>query len=145
MRISMRADYGVRALTDLAAHYGQGPIQSAEVAGRMFIPPVYLDQVFSALRKAGLVRSTRGPQGGHELARAPETISMVDVVTALEGPFALLECLDDPSACELTDVCSQRPVWRRLRSAIQEALGAVALSELADEMNEARERPAYSI
>ena len=70
---------------------------------------------------------------------------MGDVVTALEGPFALLECLDDPSGCELTDVCSQRPVWRRLRSAIQEALGAVALSELADEMNEARERPAYSI
>ncbi len=145
MRISMRADYGVRALTDLALHYGQGPIQSAAVARRMFIPPVYLEQVFTALRKAGLVRSTRGPQGGHELARAPGTISMAEVVTALEGPFALLECLDDPRACDLTDVCSQRPVWRRLRSAMEEALSAVAISELADEMHEARDRTAYSI
>ena len=145
MRISMRADYGVRAMTDLAMHYGRGPIQSAEVAQRQFIPPVYLDQVFSALRKAGLVRSTRGPQGGHELARLAESITMGEIVGALDGPFVVHECLDDPSACELTDVCSQRPVWRRVRDALNETLGRVRLSDLAAEMREARERPAYTI
>ena len=145
MRISMRADYGVRAMTDLAGHYGRGPIQSADVARRMSIPPVYLAQVLSSLRKAGLVRSTRGPQGGHELARAPETITMAEIVTALEGQFGLLDCLDDPRACELSDICSQRPVWQRVRDSFNQTLGRVLLSDLANELREARVRPAYSI
>ena len=79
MRISMRADYGVRAMTDLAMHYGDGPIAAADVARRMFVPAVYLDQVLSALRQAGLVRSTRGPRGGHELVRAPEKLSLIHI------------------------------------------------------------------
>ena len=141
----MRADYGVRAMTDLAIHAGQGPIQSAGVAARMVIPPVYLDQVLSTLRKTGLVRSTRGPQGGHELSRAPEAITMAEIVRALDGPFEILDCLDDPTACDLTDVCSQRPVWRSVRAALEEALSNVRLSDLSADMQEARERPAYSI
>ena len=145
MRISMRADYGVRAMTDLAIHHGRGPIQSADVARRMFIPPVYLDQVLNSLRKAGLVRSTRGPQGGHELARAPEAISMADIVTALEGRFLLLDCLDNPRACELSHICSQRPVWRRVRDSFNQTLARVLLSDLASELREAPARPVYSI
>ena len=145
MRISMRADYGVRAMTDLAIHAGQGPVQSADIARRMIVPPVYLDQVMGGLRKAGLVRSTRGPQGGHQLARPPETISLADIVLALEGPFSLLDCLDDVAACDLSDICSQRPVWTRVRAALDEVLRRVLLSELAADMQEARERPAYSI
>ncbi len=145
MRLSMRSDYGVRALTDLAMHHGQGPIQSADVARRMSIPPVYLDQVFSALRKAGLVRSTRGPQGGHELARNPDAITMGDIVTVLEGPLPILDCLEDASACDLVDTCSQRPVWVRVRQAILTSLAEVSLADLALDMQEARRRPAYSI
>jgi Rrf2 family cysteine metabolism transcriptional repressor len=145
MRLSMRSDYGVRALTDLAMHHGQGPIQSADVARRMSIPPVYLDQVFSALRKAGLVRSTRGPQGGHELARGPDAITMGDIVTVLEGPLPILDCLEDASACDLVDTCSQRPVWVRVRQAILTSLAEVSLADLALDMQEARRRPAYSI
>ncbi len=141
----MRSDYGVRALTDLAMHHGQGPIQSADVARRMTIPPVYLDQVFSALRKAGLVRSTRGPQGGHELARGPDAITMGEIVTVLEGPLRIMDCLNDTSGCELTDTCSQRPVWTRVRLTILAALEDVNLADLAADMHEAKQRPAYSI
>jgi Rrf2 family protein len=145
MRLSMRSDYGVRALTDLAMHHGQGPIQSADVARRMAIPPVYLDQVFSALRKAGLVRSTRGPQGGHELARRPDSITMSDIVTVLEGPLQVLDCVNDTSVCDLTDTCSQRPVWSRVHQAVLAVLDDVNLADLATDMHEAQQLPAYSI
>lgn len=145
MRLSMRSDYGVRALTHLAMHHGHGPIQSADVARHMAIPPVYLDQVFIALRKAGLVRSTRGPQGGHELSRGPDAITMCDVVKALEGPMAILDCLDNTSSCTLADTCSQRPVWIRVRRAVLSALDDVNLADLASDMGKARQRPAYNI
>ena len=144
MRISMRADYGVRAMTDLAMHFGEGPIPAA-VARRMFVPAVYLDQVLSALRQAGLVRSTRGPQGGHELVRAPEKITMADVVVPLEGQLDLLDCLEDLAACKLAESCSQRSVWLRLRLAMLEGLEGILLSELAADMHQAEDRSAYSI
>lgn len=145
MRISMRADYGVRAMTDLAMHFGEGPIPAADVARRMFVPAVYLDQVLSALRQAGLVRSTRGPQGGHELVRAPEKITMADVVVPLEGQLDLLDCLEDLAACKLAESCSQRSVWLRLRLAMLEGLEGILLSELAADMHQAEDRSAYSI
>ena len=71
MKLSMRSDYGVRAVIDLARRFGDGPVQSAEIAARESIPEAYLEQLLTSLRKAGLVRSSRGPRGGHELAREP--------------------------------------------------------------------------
>ncbi len=85
MRVSSRADYGVRALFDLALHDGQGPIQSREIAARQGVPEAYLHQVLGSLNRAGLVRSTRGPAGGHELAREPGEITLWDVLLVLDG------------------------------------------------------------
>src|SRR5207249_11044945 len=92
----MRTDYGVRALIDLAQHDGQGPVQCAEIAQRQMVPEPFLDQVLSVLRKAGLVRSTRGPKGGHVLAREAAGITMLDVVRALEGSLSPVAYLDEP-------------------------------------------------
>ncbi len=85
MRVSSRADYGVRALFDLAEHFGQGPTQSRDIALRQAIPEAYLHQVLGALNRAGFVRSTRGPLGGHELAREPSEITLWDVLRVLDG------------------------------------------------------------
>ena len=85
MRVSSRGDYGVRALFDLALRFNQGPTQSREIAARRKIPEAYLHQVLGALNRAGLVRSTRGPLGGHELTRAPHEISIWDILSVLEG------------------------------------------------------------
>ena len=85
MRVSSKADYGVRALFDLALHFGQGPIQSRDIAARQEISEAYLHQVLSALGRAGLVKSTRGPLGGHELVREPAEISLWDVILTLDG------------------------------------------------------------
>ncbi len=86
MRVSSRADYGVRALFDLALHYGQGPVQSRDIAGRQRVPEAYLHQVLGALSRAGLVRSTRGPLGGHELIQEPSRITLWDIIMLLDGP-----------------------------------------------------------
>ena len=85
MRVSSRTDYGVRALYDLALHYGQGTIQSREIAARQKMPEAYLHQVLSALNRGGLVRSVRGPSGGHELARDPSEITLYDAFEVLDG------------------------------------------------------------
>src|SRR6476620_9715851 len=91
VKLSMRSDYGARAIVDLARHYNQGPVQSAEIAGRQAIPEAYLEQLLTTLRKSGLIRSTRGPHGGHELARPPAEIRCADVINALEGPLVAPE------------------------------------------------------
>ena len=81
----MRSDYGAHAVIELARRAGQGPVQCAEIAACQKIPEAYLDQLLSSLRRVGIVRSVRGPHGGHELARDPRQLTLGDVVTALEG------------------------------------------------------------
>lgn len=85
MRISSRTDYGVRALFELALHYGEGPIQSREIAHRQEVPEAYLHQVLSALSRGGLVKSTRGPSGGHALAQPPSDITLYNAMEVLDG------------------------------------------------------------
>ena len=98
----MRSDYGARAVIDLARHYNQGPVQSADIAARQAIPEAYLEQLLTTLRKSGLIRSTRGPHGGHELARGPAEIRFAEVIAALEGPLVPLDCLNDADACSIS-------------------------------------------
>src|SRR5213592_207285 len=111
MKISMKGDYGLRALVDLADHFGEGPVQSKEIADRQDIPEPYLDQLLTVLRKAGYIRSRRGPQGGHALAKAPAEISMGDVITTLEGSIAPVGCLDGTMDCSLSGKCGQQEIW----------------------------------
>jgi Rrf2 family protein len=85
MRFSMKTEYGVRAVLELAGHAGRGALQSSEIARRQGIPGPFLDQVLMILRRAGFITSTRGPHGGHELARGPEEIRLDQVIDCLEG------------------------------------------------------------
>jgi Rrf2 family protein len=85
MRFSMKTEYGVRAILELAANAGRGALQSAEIARRQRIPGPFLDQVLMTLRRAGMITSTRGPHGGHTLARRPQEIRLDQVIDCLEG------------------------------------------------------------
>src|SRR3984893_3992536 len=85
MRLSMKTEYGVRVVVGLAANAGRGALQSGEIARRQVIPGPFLDQALMTLRRAGLVHSTRGPHGGHVLARSPEDIRLDEVIACLEG------------------------------------------------------------
>jgi Rrf2 family protein len=88
IRLSMKTEYGARAIYELAAAYGGEALQSAEIARRQKIPGPFLDQVLMTLRRAGLVRSVRGPRGGHLLARSPSEIRLDEVIASLEGDGA---------------------------------------------------------
>ena len=132
MKVSTKGDYGVRALVELAHHYGQGPRQSAEIAARQEIPEPYLDQLLTTLRRAGFIRSVRGPQGGHALIRDPKEVKLSDVMVALEGSLAPIACVDDPDACTRSGGCVQRDVWERVRDATLEILESVSIGDLAE-------------
>ena len=132
MKVSTKGDYGVRALVELAHRYGQGPVQSAAIASRQEIPETYLDQLLTTLRRAGFIRSVRGPQGGHSLIDEPHKVRMSDVMVALEGTLAPSACVDDPDACNQEGGCVQREVWERVRDATQEILDSVSIADLAE-------------
>src|SRR5215831_1950489 len=87
MRLSTKGEYGLLAIVDLALHCDQGPVQSFQVAERQHIPKPYLDQLMLILKKAGLVESSRGRQGGYILARPASRITVLEIVAALEGPL----------------------------------------------------------
>jgi Rrf2 family transcriptional regulator, cysteine metabolism repressor len=144
VRISTKGDYGVRALIELAHHFGEGPLQSAEIAARQGIPEPYLDQLLTTMRRAGLIRSVRGPQGGHALLRHPSEVRLTEVIEALEGSLSPIACLDNGD-CTKPGVCAQREVWERVRRATQEILDSVTINDLAQRERELAVGPRYYI
>jgi len=132
----MRSDYGAHAVIELALHYGQGPVQCAEIAQRQKIPEAYLDQLLSSLRRGGIIRSVRGPHGGHELARDPRELTLGDVVTALEGPVVPQEFVHTPeNDAEGTDwwaACAVRNAWHAATQASQHVLDSTTIQELVE-------------
>jgi len=129
----MKVDYGVRALVDLAMGAEAGRlIRTADIASRQSIPEPYLDQVLTTLNKFGFIRSRRGPQGGHSLARAGSEITLDDVVSTLEGRTAPLDCIDDASECKLADGCAQRNIWQDVEEAVHHVLVTTTVGDLAE-------------
>ncbi|MEO7000708.1 MAG: Rrf2 family transcriptional regulator [Ktedonobacterales bacterium] len=131
MRLTMKGDYGLRAMIDLAAHYGRGPIPSADIARRQAIPEHFLDQLLITLRRASLLKSQRGPQGGHQLAKTPAQITMLDVVRALEGVTAPMDCVPQPTSCQLSPGCAIRDIWSQIDVYATQLLSATTLEQLA--------------
>lgn len=128
MRVSSRADYGVRALFELALRTGQGPVHNKDIASRQEIPEAYLHQVLGALGRAGLVRSTRGPLGGHELALTPEEISIFDILSALDGIDQKTH--PHPDGIGPADIVHE--VWHQMQEQNERLLRSVTLQTLVD-------------
>jgi Rrf2 family protein len=144
VRVSTKGDYGVRALVELAHHWGERPVQSADIAARQGIPEPYLDQLLTTLRRAGFIRSVRGPQGGHALLRHPSEIRLSDVIESLEGSLSPIACLDCPD-CTKPGVCAQREVWERVRRATYDILDSVTIEDLAVRERQLVSGPRYYI
>jgi Rrf2 family protein len=120
-------------MVQLGRHFGAGPASLAEIAGAEDMPRAYLEQLAFVLRDAGLVVSTRGAHGGYQLARAPESINMSEVLRALEGPLAPMICAtedDAHDACARTSTCTVNLLWVRVRDAVAGALDGVTLADL---------------
>ena len=115
MKVSTKSRYGLAAMVDIAEHFGKGPVALRSVAERQQVSEHYLEQLMSPLRNAGFVRSVRGAQGGYVLAKDPTTITVGDIVRAMEGPIAPVDCLlaekgrDNPY-CDKTNACIRRNI-----------------------------------
>ena len=130
MKIPMRVDYGVRALLELALHYGEGSVQTADIARNQEIPEAYLDQLLSTLNKYGFVASHRGPQGGHRLAMDPQDINLYMVMSTLDGNLSPVDCLITPTDCVFSETCAQQEVWKSVEDAVEGVLRNIKLSDL---------------
>jgi Rrf2 family transcriptional regulator, cysteine metabolism repressor len=128
MHVSAKADYGLRAILELSIAYGRGTIQSADIAASQNIPESYLVQLLNQLRKSGMIRSVRGPRGGHELARKPDELTVGDVLTVLDGPLDLLGKGEERPTSGSDELFKE--VWSDVESAIQGALESVTFAEL---------------
>ncbi len=135
MRISTRGRYALRAMVDLALHAGGEPVLRQEIAGRQDISADYVAQLFRKLHAAGLVEGVKGPGGGYLLARDPAVITALDVVQAVEGPIAVVHCVDpeDDDPCNRVDRCVTRLLWKRLSAVMTGFLDSVTLQDLCDE------------
>ncbi|MGD9145466.1 MAG: Rrf2 family transcriptional regulator [Anaerolineae bacterium] len=132
MRVSAKELYGLRAMSEFARHYGRGPLSLTEVARRQGISQPYLEQIAIDLRRAGLLHSKRGAQGGYYLARAPEAMTAGDVIRALEGSILPIQCVAQQKCtpCSLEDGCSARGIWEEVRDRLVETLDSIVLADL---------------
>jgi Rrf2 family cysteine metabolism transcriptional repressor len=141
MRVSTRGRYGLRVMMELAGNHGRGPMLAEAVAKNQGISAKYIHVLVAGLRSAGLVRTVRGPSGGYELARKPDRITALDVVSALEGRSAPVECVADASSCPRADRCAARDVWCDVASAVDGVLAGLTLEELAARQRAKRVEP----
>lgn len=133
VKISTKGRYGLRLMFDLALHYGKGMTPLKEIAKRQEISDKYLEQIIMQLNRAGLVRSVRGSQGGYSLRETPDKILVGDVLRAVEGSLAPVECLDEPGNCPNADLCVTVTVWCKVREAIESVVDHMTLQDLVDD------------
>jgi Rrf2 family protein len=135
MKLSTRGRYGVRLMLELALHYGEGPILLKEIAERQGISEKYLWNLINPLKAAGLINSLRGARGGYVLGRAPEAVTLREILRILEGSLCLVDCVDDPSFCQRSSSCISREIWGEASQNLQKTLDQTTLASMA-----ARER-----
>jgi Rrf2 family protein len=135
MRLSRRSEYGLRALTDLVRHDGQGPIPLASLAARNRLPAKFLEQIMATLKHAGIVRTTLGTHGGYAMAAQPSSVSIGRIIRLLDGALAPLPCVSlryyERCSCPDEASCTVRDVMIDVRDAMLEILDKETLAELA--------------
>ena len=148
MLFSTKAEYGVRLMVELGRQPGSRPVSLTAIADAERLPLSYLEHLVAKLRKAGLVTSTRGAHGGYRLAHPAEEITMIEVVEALEGPIAPMECFHETPegkvlcshADEVDRTCATKLLWTRVQGGVNRALAGTTLAELVEFSRPAEER-----
>ena len=130
MKLSTKGRYAIRAMIDLALQAKENPIMIKDIAQRQDISNLYLEQLFNRLKTAGLVRSTRGPKGGFTLNRPPSLITVSEILQAMEGSTAPVECVDNAQLCSRADSCVTRRIWAAMKQAMDDVLESTTLKDL---------------
>lgn len=141
MKVSTRGRYGLRALVDMTIHSNNAPVSLVQVANRQKISLNYLEQVFGTLRKAGIVVSVKGAGGGYKLARNAESITVKEVLEALEGTFSIIDRIPGEEQDAVQEAI-EKLVWSRIDETVNTFLEQKTLKMLADEYREKLEQNA---
>ncbi len=149
MKLSTKSRYGVRALFDMAFNAGNLPVQIKDISRRQAISPRYLEQIFQDLKKAGLVKSRRGPQGGYMLSRKPEEINVGEIIMAAEGQVKLVDCGTEvpcqerkkrkgksKQLCEFDNLCVTQILWTEATRRLTDYFGNITLKDLCEKGKE---------
>jgi Rrf2 family protein len=132
LRLSTRSQYGVRAMFEIANSYPRGPVTIKAISEKQAVSIPYLEQILNTLRKAGIIRSVRGPGGGYVLNQEPEQISIGAILRELEGPVAITSCLDPKEGCMRIDGCVTHLLWKSLGEKIEAFLDNMTLKDLLE-------------
>ena len=130
MKLSTKTRYGTRLILDLARHYSQTPVSMGDISKRQDISVKYLEQIIRPLKKARLVVSTRGPKGGHSLAKDPNQITLGEIVRVLQSSDELAECVSEPEKCVRSSECCVRIAWQQATEALYQKLDSTTITDL---------------
>jgi len=137
LKISTRGRYALRLMIDIGMNDKDNPVRIKDIAQRQEISEKYLEQIVSVLNKAGYVRSSRGPQGGYRLARAPKDYTVGDILTLIEGSLAPVACLDTPvNECPREAVCPTLILWKKIDDAVHGVVDSITLEDLLKWQNQ---------
>ncbi|MFH1542327.1 MAG: RrF2 family transcriptional regulator [bacterium] len=130
MKMSTKGRYAVTAMFDLASEGVGVPISAAVISKRQKISLSYLEQLLNKLKRAGLIKTLKGPSGGYSLAKEPTKISVGDIVRATEGPVALADCTSKGTCCPKSGCCSTKSLWTSLSKKVSALLDETSLADL---------------
>ena len=136
MKLSTKGRYGLRAMVDIAVYSQNSPVPISAIAERQNISVRYLEQLLPKLKKAGMIKSIRGAQGGYMLDKDPQDISAGDILRTLEGDLTPVDCAaftGDTSNCGGTKFCVTKTVWKRINDSVQQAVDSITLQDLMEE------------
>ncbi len=132
MKLSTRSRYGTRLILELALKYNGKPVFLKDISISQEISFKYLGQLIIPLKIAGLVKSTRGAHGGYFLAKNPKEIKLIEIIKALEGPIAIVECLENQSICPRTKKCATRYFWEEINKKFYYSLEGITVQDIVD-------------
>ena len=132
LRLSTKSQYGVRAMFEIANSYHSGPVTIKEIAEKQSVSIPFLEQILNTLRKAGIIKSVKGPGGGYVLSKEPVHVSIGAILRELDGPVAITSCLDPKEGCMRIDGCVTHLLWKSLGQKIEAFLDNMTLQDLID-------------
>jgi Rrf2 family cysteine metabolism transcriptional repressor len=140
MRLSTKGEYASRAMLELALRHGGPPLHIREISQAQDIPERFLEQILLQLKRAGYLRSRKGPNGGYTLAKPPERISVAEVIRVMDGPLAPIDCVSVTAheVCARERFCGLRGLWKETRDAIAKILEGTTFADLASRTRAAR-------
>lgn len=130
LTISTQTHHGVRIVLELAGSRNQGAVSVGEISERQGISVKYLEQLIRKLKQGGFITSTRGPKGGHQLAKPPAEITVGQIVRLFEGQTDLVKCITSPQDCERAETCPVRKVWKEASQSLNAKFDSTTIAEL---------------